>query len=159
MTKSLDKLNASIELQAKKLAAMKAEQQKHLARERTKKKLATRSADTRRKILLGSYVLAAINIKGEQPMTPEIRALRLRPNSIALDAFLTREDDRALFGYPPLVPVPVPSPAPASPSSSVQSASATPGVASALPNAPDNQARRTQPQTNVYVRPEAKDLL
>lgn len=119
MTKSADKLSACIELQAKKLADLKAEFQKYQARERTKQKLAARSADTRRKILLGSYVLAAMNVKGELTLPPEIRSLRLSANSIALDTFLTREDDRALFGYPPLMPVVSPTTASPVPAKSV----------------------------------------
>ncbi len=147
MVKTLDALNASIELQSKKLAEMKAKKQQLEARERSKLKQASRSVDTRRKILLGSYVLAAMNVKGELVMPPEIRALRLSANSIALDTFLTREDDRVLFGYPSLVPVA--SPAPASPAV----------VAAALMSAPDNLARAIQPQANVYARREAKDLI
>ena len=109
MAKSLDALNASLALHAKRMAELKAKKQQIEARERTKLKQAARSADTRRKILLGSYVMAAMNVTGAETMPPELRAFRLRPNSIALDTFLTREDDRALFGYPPLVPEPNPS--------------------------------------------------
>lgn len=121
MVKTLDALNASIALKSKTLAELKAKKQQLEARERTKLKQVTRSADTRRKILLGSYVLAAMNITGATTMPPEIRALRLRSNSIALDPFLTREQDRALFGYPPLVPLLIPSPTSA-PSSSTPAA-------------------------------------
>ena len=119
MAKSLDALNASLALHAKRMAELKAKKQQIEARERTKLKQAARSADTRRKILLGSYVMAAMNVTAAETMPPEVRAFRLRPNSIALDTFLTREDDRALFGYPPLVPDPNPSLTPsAAPSSS-----------------------------------------
>ena len=101
------------------MAEMKAKRQQIEARERTKLRLAARSADTRRKILLGSYVMAAMNVTAAETMPPELRAFRLRPHSIALDTFLTREDDRALFGYPPLIPEANPSPTSiATPSSS-----------------------------------------
>ncbi len=58
------------------------------ARENSKK----RKEETRRKILVGSMVLAQVE-KGEWPED------RLRK---AMDEFLTRDQDRALFGLDPV---------------------------------------------------------
>lgn len=102
MSKSLDALNVSIELQAKKLAEMRAKKQQLEARERTRLKLEARRADTRRKILLGSYVLAvfeATSVETASALPAAIRELRLREKGLSLDGFLTRDDDRALFGF------------------------------------------------------------
>lgn len=53
-----------------------------------------RASDTRRKILVGAWVL------GEMDKDPNF-ALKIRS---ALGRYLEREDDRALFGLPPNTP-------------------------------------------------------
>lgn len=98
MSKTLETLASQIEQQQKKLAQLKARKQKVEARVRTASQQQRRKQDTRRKILLGSYVLAVFDVKdGEVP--DAVRRLRLLDNGMSLDGFLTREDDRALFGF------------------------------------------------------------
>ena len=97
MSKTLETLASQIEQQQKKLAQLKALKQKMEARQRTASLQQKRKQDTRRKILLGSYVLAVFDARdGEVPES--IRRLRLLDNGMSFDGFLTREDDRALFG-------------------------------------------------------------
>ena len=64
MTKSTENIEKKIEAQLEKLKQLKAQKQAIEARERTKKKEQERKDDTRRKILLGSYLIAysCINI-------------------------------------------------------------------------------------------------
>lgn len=84
-----------------KIAAMEAEHKKRIAQLRTADELiqarkvaalikGKRSTDTRRKILAGSLVLE---------MMERDEKTKIHFNS-RLDAFLTRTDDRALFGLP-----------------------------------------------------------
>lgn len=72
-----------------RLKQLKAQRQKIEARKRAEEAKAKRAADTRRKILVGAVVLAAVE-RGE---FQELRAM--------LDQALTRDDDRELFGLPP----------------------------------------------------------
>lgn len=71
--------------------------QLELARLKHEKKKADESAakalDTRRKILLGAYVMAQAQAQGW-----ELAALNIGQQPLA--EYLTREDDRALFGLP-----------------------------------------------------------
>lgn len=64
MTKSTENIEKKIEAQLKKLKQLKAQKQAIEARERTKKKEQERKDDTRRKILLGSYLLKKMNDNG-----------------------------------------------------------------------------------------------
>ena len=57
MTKSAETLEKKIEAQLEKLKQLKAQKQAIEARERTKQKEQQRKDDTRRKILLGSYLI------------------------------------------------------------------------------------------------------
>ena len=57
MTKSAETLEKKIEAQLEKLKQLKAQKQAIEARERTKHKEQQRKDDTRRKILLGSYLI------------------------------------------------------------------------------------------------------
>lgn len=79
-TKKLEQLE-------KRKKKIEAQIRQEKARENSKK----RKDDTRRKVLVGSMVLAQVE-KGEWPED------RLRK---AMEEFLTRDQDRALFGLPP----------------------------------------------------------
>lgn len=87
VTERSEKLKASIEVQAKKLAQMKLQKAKLDHQDKGSKK----KADTRKKILIGSYVTAQMDSK------EEFKA-RMLSN---LDGYLTRPDERALFGFAP----------------------------------------------------------
>ncbi len=67
-----------------------AKKRKLLARQRAAEQKAKRSADTRRKILIGALVLSKLD-------DPEHGARFRTFLQRELHAFLTREDDRALF--------------------------------------------------------------
>ncbi len=83
----MDTLTVRIETLEERLRALKARQNRSAARQRTLTSRRERKEDTRRKILLGAWVLAQVE-RGELS--------RERLNA-ALDRFLTRPDDRALF--------------------------------------------------------------
>ena len=92
MSQILVKLEASIEAQQKKLAQLKAQRQRIEARDRSRAQAATRKQDTRRKILAGAMLLDLMS-----------KDANLQKQMLAkLESFLTREDDRALFGLQPL---------------------------------------------------------
>ena len=57
MTKSAENIEKKIEAQLEKLKQLKAQKQAIEARERSKQKEQERKDDTRRKILLGSYLI------------------------------------------------------------------------------------------------------
>ena len=57
MTKAAETLEKKIEAQLEKLKQLKAQKQAIEAREKTKQKEQERKDDTRRKILLGSYLI------------------------------------------------------------------------------------------------------
>ena len=97
MSKSLESLQASIEAQQQKLSQLKERKLRLEQKQRAVKSQQARKNDTRRKILLGSYVLAVFEAKDEA-MPETILRLRLLDNGMTLDGFLTREEDRALFG-------------------------------------------------------------
>jgi hypothetical protein len=64
MTKSAENIEKKIEAQLEKLKQLKAQKQAIEARERTKqKKEQERKDDTRRKILLGSYLIKKCRMK------------------------------------------------------------------------------------------------
>jgi septal ring factor EnvC (AmiA/AmiB activator) len=88
MSQALAKLEASIEAQQKKLAQLKAHKQKIEARQKAKLQGVARQQDTRRKILAGAMLLEMMANDTE-----------LQKSMLGkLSAFLTREDDRKLFG-------------------------------------------------------------
>ena len=70
-----------------KLKQAKALKQKVEARKRTLEQKANRAMDTRRKILVGSFFIQRAESEEQQA---KLRTL--------LDPYLTRTDDRALFG-------------------------------------------------------------
>ena len=88
MSQALVKLEASIEAQQKKLAQLKAQKQRIEARAKARAQQLTRKQDTRRKILVGAMLLDLMEKDAELE----------RQMLVKLDGFLTREDDRALFG-------------------------------------------------------------
>jgi hypothetical protein len=82
----LDERITGLEVQLKQL---RTRQQRIEARKRALLSRRERAADTRRKILVGAIVLAKVE-QGELDAT-QLRAW--------LDAALTRDDDRRLFGF------------------------------------------------------------
>ncbi|MCF9000251.1 mobilization protein [Acinetobacter nectaris] len=85
--KKKQSLDQKIEIQAKKLKQLKAQKQAIEARERIKKKEQERKDDTRRKILLGSYLLKKMqNEENKEKILSD------------LDKYLTENRDRILFG-------------------------------------------------------------
>ncbi|MGN9714542.1 mobilization protein [Acinetobacter variabilis] len=80
-------LDSKIKAQEEKLKQLKAQRQAALARERAKEKEQARKDDTRRKILLGSYLLKKMeNEANKEKILAE------------LNEYLTEERDRKLFG-------------------------------------------------------------
>lgn len=85
-----------IESLKEQLKQAKAQKQRMEAQKRAADAKKERANDTRRKVLAGAMTLA----KADQG--PDERARLLR----AMDAFLTRDDDRELFGLLPVQPQP-----------------------------------------------------
>lgn len=83
---SIDERIAALE---QKLRQEKARKQQIEARARAAAAKRKRNEDTRRKVLVGAVILAKVE-RGEWPES-QLRAL--------LDGALTRQDDRALFGF------------------------------------------------------------
>jgi len=80
-------LDSKIKAQEEKLKQLKAQRQAALARECAKEKEQARKDDTRRKILLGSYLLKKMeNEANKEKILAE------------LNEYLTEERDRKLFG-------------------------------------------------------------
>lgn len=90
MTKSAENLEKKIEAQLEKLKQLKAQKQAIEARERTKQKEQDRKDDTRRKILLGSYLIKKMN--ANEANKDKILA--------ELNEYLTEDRDRQLFDLP-----------------------------------------------------------
>ena len=86
MTKSAENIEKKIEAQLEKLKQLKAQKQAIEARERTKQKEQQRKDDTRRKILLGSYLIKKMqNEANKEKILAE------------LNEYLTENRDRQLF--------------------------------------------------------------
>ena len=79
-------LDQKIAKQQEKLNQLKAQKQAALAREKAKQKVQERKNDTRRKILLGSYLLKKMEDEAEKQKT-----------LAGLNEYLTEERDRKLF--------------------------------------------------------------
>jgi hypothetical protein len=92
MTKAAETLEKKIEAQLEKLKQLKARKQAIEARERSKQKEQERKDDTRRKILLGSYVI-------KKMQTNEANKAKVLAE---LDDYLTEDRDRKLFNLPPI---------------------------------------------------------
>lgn len=89
MTKAAETLEKKIEAQLEKLKQLKAQKQAIEAREKTKKKEQERKDDTRRKILLGSYLIKKMqNEANKEKILAE------------LNDYLTENRDRQLFDLP-----------------------------------------------------------
>ena len=89
MTKSAENIEKKIEAHLEKLKQLKAQKQAIEARERTKKKEQERKDDTRRKILLGSYLIKKMqNEANKEKILAE------------LNEYLTENRDRQLFDLP-----------------------------------------------------------
>ena len=86
MTKSTENIEKKIEAQLEKLKQLKAQKQAIEARERTKQKEQQRKDDTRRKILLGSYLI--------KKMQNEANKEKI---FVELNEYLTEDRDRKLF--------------------------------------------------------------
>lgn len=86
MTKSTKNIEKKIEAQLEKLKQLKAQKQAIEARERTKQKEQDRKDDTRRKILLGSYLLKKMeNEQNKEKILAD------------LNEYLKEDRDRKLF--------------------------------------------------------------
>ena len=86
MTKTAETLEKKIEAQLEKLKQLKARKQAIEARERSKQKEQERKDDTRRKILLGSYLIKKMqNEANKEKILAE------------LNEYLTEDRDRKLF--------------------------------------------------------------
>ena len=89
MTKAAETLEKKIEAQLEKLKQLKARKQAIEARERSKQKEQERKDDTRRKILLGSYLIKKMqNEANKEKILAE------------LNEYLTENRDRQLFDLP-----------------------------------------------------------
>ena len=83
---SLDYLNEKIAKQEERLKQLKVQKQATIAREESKQKEQDRKDDTRRKILLGSYLLKKMeNEENKEKILAE------------MNEYLTQERDRKLF--------------------------------------------------------------
>ena len=89
MATALQKIELSIEEQKKRLAQLQAKRQAISAREKAAVQKVQRAEDTRRKILLGAFVLSRLSLA-------EIKKLEL--GGITISDYFIRDDDRALFG-------------------------------------------------------------
>ena len=86
MTKSAENIEKRIEAQLEKLKQLKAQKQAIAARERTKQKEQQRKDVTRRKILVGSYLIKKMqNEANKEKILAE------------LNEYLTEDRDRKLF--------------------------------------------------------------
>jgi len=90
MTKAAETLEKKIEAQLEKLKQLKARKQAIEAREKSKQKEQQRKDDTRRKILLGSY----LNKKMQEDESNKEQILA------ELNEYLTEDRDRELFNLP-----------------------------------------------------------
>lgn len=88
MSKTSENLDKKIEAQLERLKQLKAQKQAIEARERAKQKEQDRKDDTRRKILLGSYLIKKMesNEANKQKILAD------------LNEYLTEDRDRKLFG-------------------------------------------------------------
>jgi len=86
MTKSAENIEKKVEAQLEKLKQLKAQKQAIEAREKIKQKEQERKDDTRRKILLGSYLIKKMqNEANKEKILAE------------LNEYLTEDRDRQLF--------------------------------------------------------------
>lgn len=86
-----------------RLARLQAEQRAAEARAKASASKAARANDTRRKVLAGAFLLDLLGASGVAQISVQGRSF---------SAWLTRPDDRAAFGLPPLAVTPPATPAP-----------------------------------------------
>ena len=91
----LQKAKERAEALAKQAQQARVKAQRLEAKARAQQAGAERSRDTKRKVLLGAYLLAQVRTQGW-----ELAALNIGQQPLA--DYLTREEDRALFGLPPI---------------------------------------------------------
>lgn len=91
---SLLRAQAKVDELEKKLSQAKAAEQAIRTRDRSKTNKAERAADTRRKVLVGAFVMAQT---GEKVSSMTLRGAKFTD-------YLTRDSDRTLFGLAPLAP-------------------------------------------------------
>ncbi|MNL41310.1 hypothetical protein D3C87_1637130 [compost metagenome] len=91
---SLLRAQEKVDELAKKLSQAKALEQAIRARDRSKTNKAERAADTRRKVLVGAFVMAQTGGK--------VSGMTLQ--GAKFTDYLTRDSDRALFGLAPSAP-------------------------------------------------------
>lgn len=84
-----------IEALQQRLARLQSEQRQAEARARASASRISRAQDTRRKVLVGAFLLDQLGPAG---------VARLSIQGRLFDAWLARPDDRALFDLPPLSP-------------------------------------------------------
>ena len=87
-------LNDRIQTLEQRLQQLKVRQQRLDARQRALTSRRARKADTRRKILVGSFVLDRLAQAGKAPIDLENGGVKFRD-------WLVREGDRAVFNLPP----------------------------------------------------------
>ena len=87
ITMTNESLEQRIAKQEERLKQLKAQKQAKDAREKAKQKVQERKNDTRRKILLGSYLLKKMEDEAEKQKT-----------LAGLNEYLTEDRDRKLFG-------------------------------------------------------------
>jgi hypothetical protein len=93
-TNKLAELESQIAATKQKLSQLKALQRKNMELRKKEEQEAARKADTRRKILVGAFLLERMH-----------RDARLAAETLAqLDNYLTRDDERSLFGFSALRP-------------------------------------------------------
>ena len=90
MTKSAENIEKKIEAQLEKLKQLKAQKQAVIAREKKKQSEQKRKDETRRKILLGSYLIK--KMQANEANKEKILA--------ELNEYLKENRDRALFELP-----------------------------------------------------------
>ena len=90
MSKSIENIDKKLDALLEKQKQLKAQKQAIAARERTKLQAQARKDDTRRKILIGSFIIKQI----ETDLEAKNRLLS------KLDEYLTENRDRKLFDLP-----------------------------------------------------------
>lgn len=85
-------LSRKIDNLSQKLAQLRAQKQQADALQRARTAAAGRKADTRRKILLGAFLIDQLGVDG---------AKQLKVQHMRLADWLSKPDDRELFGLPP----------------------------------------------------------
>jgi ferric-dicitrate binding protein FerR (iron transport regulator) len=91
----LQKARERAEELAKQAQQARAKAQRLEAKARAQQAGAERSRDTKRKVLLGAYIMAQAKAQGW-----ELAALHIGQQTLA--DYLTRDEDRALFSLPPI---------------------------------------------------------